>query len=48
MHILQIFSSCHHRQDMEQRQLLEIDEKGLKKYLDLVIREVKKVDENNH
>jgi hypothetical protein len=34
--------------DMEQRQLLEIDEKGLKKYLDLVIREVKKVDENNH
>ena len=28
--------------DMEQRQLLEIDEKGLKKYLDLVIREVKK------
>ena len=34
--------------DMEQRQLLEIDEKGLKIYLDLVIREVKKVDENNH
>jgi hypothetical protein len=33
---------------MEQRQLLEIDEKGLKIYLDLVIREVKKVDENNH
>ena len=34
--------------DMEQRQLLEIDEKGLKKYLDLVIREVKKVDKEDH
>ena len=34
--------------DTEQRQLLEIDENGLKKYLDLVIKEVKKVDENNH
>ena len=30
--------------DAEQQRLLEIDEKGLKKYLDLVIREVKKVD----
>ena len=34
--------------DEEQQRLLEIDEKGLKKYLDLVIQEVKKVDENNH
>jgi hypothetical protein len=33
--------------DEEQQRLLEIDEKGLKKYLDLVIREVKKVDKNN-
>ena len=33
--------------DTEQRQLLEIDEKGLKKYLDLVIREVKKGDKSN-
>ena len=30
--------------DVEQQRLLEIDEKGLKKYLDLVIREVKKGD----
>ncbi len=34
--------------EAEQQQLLEIDEKGLKKYLDLVIRKVKKVDKNNH
>ena len=34
--------------DAEQQRLLEIDEKGLKKYLDLVIREVKKVDKNNN
>jgi hypothetical protein len=34
--------------DAEQQRLLEIDEKGLKKYLDLVIREVKKEDKNNH
>ena len=33
--------------DAEQQRLLEIDEKGLKKYLDLVIREVKKVDKKN-
>jgi hypothetical protein len=32
---------------VEQRQLLERDEKGLKKYLDLVIREVKKGEKNN-
>lgn len=31
-----------------QQRLLEIDEKGLKKYLDLVIREVKKVDKNKN
>ncbi len=30
-----------------QQRLIEIDEKGLKKYLDLVIREVKKVDKNS-
>ena len=30
--------------DVEQQRLLEIDEKGIKKYLDLVIREVKKGD----
>ena len=34
--------------DTEQQRQLEIDEKGLKKYLDLVIREVKKVDKNSH
>lgn len=34
--------------DAEQQRLLEIDEKGLKKYLDLVIREVKRVDKNSH
>ncbi|MFZ0327169.1 MAG: hypothetical protein WBP64_18635 [Nitrososphaeraceae archaeon] len=34
--------------DAEQQRLLEIDEKGLKKYLDLVIREVKKVDKNKN
>ena len=34
--------------DAEQRRLLEIDEKGLKKYLDLVIKEVKNVDKNSH
>jgi hypothetical protein len=33
--------------DTEQQRLLDIDEKGLKKYLDLVIREVKKVDKKN-
>ena len=33
--------------DTEQQRLLEIDEKGLKKYLDVVIREVKKVDKKN-
>jgi len=33
--------------DEEQQRLLEIDEKGLRNYLDLVIREVKKVDRNN-
>ena len=33
--------------DAEQQRLIEIDEKGLKKYLDFVIREVKKVDKNN-
>ena len=33
--------------DAEQQRLLEIDEKGLKKYLDLVIREVKQVDKKN-
>lgn len=33
--------------DAEQQRLLEIDEMGLKKYLDLVIREVKKVDKKN-
>ncbi len=33
--------------DAEQQRLLEIDEKGLKKYLDLVIREVKKVDKDD-
>jgi hypothetical protein len=31
----------------EQQRRLEIDEKGLKKYLDFVIREVKKGDKNN-
>ena len=34
--------------DAEQQRRLEIDEKGLKKYLDLVIREVRKVDKKNH
>ncbi|MFZ0326981.1 MAG: hypothetical protein WAL66_06715, partial [Nitrososphaeraceae archaeon] len=34
--------------DAEQQRLLEIDEKGLKKYLDLVIKEVKNVDKNSH
>ena len=33
--------------EAEQQRLLEIDEKGLKKYLDLAIREVKKVDKND-
>jgi hypothetical protein len=33
--------------EAEQQRLLEIDEKGLKKYLDLVIKEVKKVDQTN-
>ena len=33
--------------DAEQQRLLEIDEKGLKKYLDLVLREVGKVDKND-
>jgi hypothetical protein len=32
----------------EEQRLIEIDEKGLKKYLDLVIREVKKVDKEDH
>ena len=34
--------------EAEQQRLLEIDEKGLKKYLDLVIKEVKKVDKNKN
>ena len=33
--------------DAEQQRLLEIDEKGVKEYLDLVIREVKKVDKKS-
>ena len=33
--------------DAEQQRLLEIDEKGLKKYLALVLREVGKVDKND-
>ena len=33
--------------DAEQQRLLEIDEKGVKEYLDLVIREVKKADKKN-
>jgi hypothetical protein len=33
--------------DAEQQRLIEIDEKGLKKYLDLVIMEVKKADKKD-